>query len=73
MQSHCAPAGSDFQNMISRLQTKLAAKTVNLLNLGVLERSFFALVNSRGVDHLFVQEQPEEIVAQIVMFMDVSP
>ena len=67
-----APARADFENTIFRSQTQLAADPVELLHLGLFQGIAGVAVDRAGVDHIPVEKEAEEIVAQVVVRLNIA-
>ena len=72
MDSKAAPAGADFNDMVLGFQRKLAADAVQLFELCIRKRRFFRQVNSGRIRHRVVEEGREQVVAEVVMLVDVA-
>ena len=65
-----APAAADVQQAHARLQGELARDQIELRELSVLERLRALRVDRAAVGHRLVEEQPEELVADVVVVAD---
>ncbi len=62
-----APAAADVEQGLAGLETELPADEVQLAGLSVLQRLVRVGVTGAGVDHLRVQEEAVEVVADIIV------
>ena len=58
--------------MVALFQVELTTQAVNLGNLSFMQCAFVSLKHTAGIGHRFVKEQRIEIVAQVVMRVDVA-
>jgi hypothetical protein len=65
-----APATTDIEQALARLERELLAHQVELCPLGLLERLRTALEVSTAVGHRRVEEQRKELVAGVVVVAD---
>ena len=72
MQGKGTPASTDFEDVIVRSQPQFTADPIELLDLGLFERVVGMLVDRARIDHIAIQEQAEEIVAQIVVRLNIA-
>ena len=66
------PAGADFDRVVVRPQPQLVADAVQLAGRCGFQGVVVARIQRGGVHQVFGQEQPEEVVAQVVMRGDVA-
>ena len=66
-----APAAADIEHPESRLKAQLGSDQAQLVALGLLQRVAVAQEVGAGVLQALVQEQPVEIVAEVVVVRDV--
>ena len=66
-----APAAADVEQRHARLQAELAEGQVDLGDLGLFERHVVALEVRAAVGLRRIQEEPEEVVGQVVVRLDV--
>ncbi len=71
MDGEAAPAGADFHHAVLGLKRKLAADPIELGDGRLLQRRRRLLEDSAGIGPGGVEEQGEEVVAQIVMGVNV--
>ncbi|MCY1494377.1 hypothetical protein D9M68_282430 [compost metagenome] len=71
--SHPAPAGTDLQHLLPRLQQKLRGDVPLLGELCCVERYSPRLEIGAGILPVLVEEQVEEIAIEIVVMGDVVP
>ncbi len=71
MQRETAPARADFDDAIVRPQIELAADAIELSRRRLLERVGCVREYRRRIHQVFVEEQREEIVAEIIMRGDI--
>ena len=67
-----APAAADLQHVIVRTERQLVADCPQLVDLRRLERVVRGLEHRAGVHQSRVEKQPEELVAQVVVFVNVA-
>ena len=67
-----APSGADLEQVLARGERELAARGVELRGRGLEEGRVRPGEDGAGIGHGFVEEQPEEPVAEIVMRGDVA-
>ena len=65
--TEAAPATADVEQFLAGLEAQLAADEVQLAGLGVLQRLGCVRVVCAGVDHLRIQEEAVEVVADIIV------
>ena len=71
-QREAAPAATDLEHVVAGSQAQLLADCAQLALLRLLER--VALLPERaGVGHRVVEEEPVEVVAEVVVVLDVRP
>ena len=71
-QREAAPAAADLEHVVAGAQAQLVADRAQLPLLCLLER--VALLPERaGVGHRLVEEEPVEVVAEVVVVLDVRP
>src|SRR5689334_10094797 len=73
MQRKPAPARADLQQVIARLQVELAAHPIELFCRSRCKRLIGCCKDRAGVCERFVQPEPEELVAQVIVRADVAP
>ena len=66
-----APAGTDLEQVITRLQVEFAADNIELVQRGFIQIGVRAGKYCRRVHHFRVEKQREEIVAEVVMARNV--
>ena len=71
MERQRPPAASRLDHGLARLQPELPADQVELGALRLLERDVGMLEIRAGVDHLVVEPRPVEVVAEVVVVVDV--
>ena len=64
------PAAADVQEALARAQAQLAADQVQLLLLGLVERRLRAGEIGARVDHVAIEPEPVEVVADVVVVAD---
>ena len=64
------PAAADVEQLLARLEAQLAADPVQLLFLGGFQRRVVVGEIGAGVDHLRIQEDGVEVVADIIVELD---
>ena len=67
------PAAADLEHVIAGAELELLADAAELAQLGILERLVVALEERAGVRHRLVQEEREQVVAEVVVVFDVPP
>ena len=72
VQGEAAPAGADLEHVVLRAEAELAADAVELARRRSFEGFVFGLEQRRGVHHVLVEEQPEQLIAEIVVRGDVA-
>ncbi len=72
MQRQCAPAATGFDHPFAGLQAEFPADMVHLRHLGLLEPDRWLGKIGAGVEQLPVEPQAIEIVAKVVMVVDVG-
>ena len=72
VQGEGAPSTTGFDDLLTRLEHQLAADVVELRALRLLQGRLRRVVVRTGVDHLLVEPQAVEVVAQIVVVVDVA-
>ena len=72
VQREAAPAGADLEQVVRRLELELAADEIEPRDLRVVQRLPRMLERRGRVHHRLVEEQPEEIVAEVVVRGDVA-
>ena len=70
MDREAAPAAADVQHAHARLQLELARDQIELRALGLLERLRAPREDRAAVGHRLVEEQREELVADVVVVAD---
>ena len=73
MQRESAPAGADLHQPLAGLQGELAAHRVELGQRRLVQRRMRGLEDAAGIRHRLVEEQAEEVVAEVVVSGDVAP
>ena len=71
VQRQRAPAAARLHHPLAGPEAHLAAHVVHLRLLGLLQRRLAVLVVGAGVDHALVEPEPVEVVAQVVVVVDV--
>ena len=72
MQGKGAPARSYLQHTILGLQFQLPADAIQLLELGCFKRVLGGFVPGAGVNHALIEEEPEKLVAQVIVRMNIA-
>ena len=70
MDQHRAPAAADVEQPLARLQPQLAADMVELVGLRLVDAVGEIGEIAAAVDHAFVEEEPVEIVRDVVVMLD---
>ena len=73
VQGQGAPPAAGLDDPLTRPEHQLAADVVHLGPLRLLQRGLGRVVVRAGVDHLLVEPQPVEVVAQVVVVLDMPP
>ena len=72
VQRQAAPAAADFEQVVRRLELELSADEIEPRELGFVQRLPRMLERRGRIHHRLVEEQPEEIVAEVVVRGDVA-
>ena len=72
VQREGAPSAAGFDDLLAGPEHQLAADVVELRALRLLQRGVRRVVVRAGVDHLLVEPQAVEVVAQVVVMLDVA-
>ncbi len=72
MDGERAPAAADLDEMVVGAQLELAADPVELRELGLVQRHPRLLEQRARVGHRLVEEEPEHVVAEVVVRRDVA-
>src|SRR5271165_6826845 len=72
MQGKCTPPGTDFEDVVVGSQTQFTADPIEFLDLRFFERIVCVPVDSARIDHIAIQEQAEEIIAQIIVRLNIA-
>ena len=72
MQGKTAPAGANLQQVVRGLQLQALADVLELVGGGFFQRARLRREDGRGIGHGGVEEELEEVVAQVVMGRDVA-
>src|SRR5262245_15481876 len=67
-----APATADVEKTLTRLQHELAADVIELLLLSEIQRIVRMLEVSTGVDAFAIEPKPVEIIADVIVLLDVA-
>ncbi|CFR84722.1 Uncharacterised protein [Mycobacterium tuberculosis] len=67
-----APAAADVQQCHARLQSEFAQREIDLGDLRLLQRHVVALEVGAAVGLSGIEEQPEEVVGQVVVRLHVG-
>ena len=73
MDGEPAPAGADLEQVIRRREVELAADALEFRDLCLVQRRVGAFENAARIRHRLVEEQCEQVVAEIVVRGDVAP
>jgi hypothetical protein len=73
VQGQCAPAAARLDDFLPGLQLQFPAHVIELRNLCFVQRRRRRVVVGAGIHHAFVQPQPVEVVAEVVVVMNVVP
>jgi hypothetical protein len=68
-----APAGADLEEVIALVQFERVAYAIELGACGFFERHIGPVKDQARVGHRLVEEELEELVAQVVVILDVAP
>ena len=71
MQRQCAPAATGLDHLVAGPQAQFAADVLHFRHLGIFQSHGRRREIGAGVDHLPIEPQLVEIVAEIVVVMDV--
>ena len=71
MDREAAPAGTDLDHMMLGAQIQFAADQVQLGDRGLVKVVCPGPEHARRIGHALIQKQPEQIVAQIVVILDI--
>ena len=70
MDKHRAPAAADVEQPLARLQPELAADMVELVGLRLVDAVGEIGEIAAAVDHAFVEEEPVEVIRDVVVMLD---
>jgi hypothetical protein len=73
MQRESSPSGADFEHPVAALEIELAAHMVELPHRSFVKRHVRALEDRARIHHRRIEEQCEELVADVVVRADVAP
>lgn len=73
MNSERSPTGPNLEQVIAGSEIELLTEPIDLGDARPSQTLFGGLEDSRGVRHRFVEEQPEEVIAEVVVRPDVPP
>ena len=68
---HAAPAGTNFQQVITGLERELLADALKFIQLRLLKAVVSAFKHGRRVHHGWVEELFKQVITQVVMRRDV--
>ena len=71
VQRKTAPASANLEQVILLAELQLAADTIKLGDLGIIEGRFRPCKNSRGILHACIEPERKKIIANIVVRRDV--
>ena len=67
-----APAAADLEDVVARAEAKLVADPAELPQLCLLQGVALLLEDRAGVRHRLVEKEAEELVAEVVVVLDVA-
>ena len=73
VQSEGAPPATGLYDLLTRPEHQLAADVIELGSLRLFQRGVRRVVVRARIHHLLVEPQAVEVVAEVVMVLDVSP
>ena len=71
MKSEPCPTGADFKDVVLLAQSEFSTDPVELLDLGVVQRSRFVLEYRARVRERLVEHELKELVGEVVVRVDV--